>query len=82
MQIRKVMTSQAVQLKRYDTEQTISLEVQASSSHMCCVELVLKGVLCTRLGSKGQTTESYFCPTNLTRATKTHFEHGGLLGRS
>ena len=28
----------------------------ATSSHMCFVELVLKGVLCTRLGSKGQAT--------------------------
>ena len=28
----------------------------ATSSHMCCVELALKEVLCTRLGSKGQTT--------------------------
>ena len=26
----------------------------ATSSHMYCVELALKGVLCTRLGSKGQ----------------------------
>ena len=28
----------------------------ATSSHMYCVELALKGMLCTRLGSKGQTT--------------------------
>ena len=28
----------------------------ATSSHMCCVELALKEVLCTRLGSEGQTT--------------------------
>ena len=27
-----------------------------TSSHMCFVELALKAVLCTRLGSKGQTT--------------------------
>ena len=40
----------------------------ATSSHMCCVELALKGVLCTLLGSKGQTTwdlKSYFCPTTM-----------------
>ena len=33
-----------------------AVQFRATSSHMCCVELALKGVLCTRLGSEGQTT--------------------------
>ena len=30
-----------------------AVQSPANSSHMCCVELALKGVLCTHLGSKG-----------------------------
>ena len=33
-----------------------AIRFPATSSHMCCVELALKAMLCTHLGSKGQTT--------------------------
>ena len=36
-------------------EKCLAVPTIPNSFHMCCVELALKRVLCTRIGSKGQT---------------------------
>ena len=45
----------------------------ANSSHMCCVELALKGVLCTRLGGRESLRRRFsplIDPTALTRGVR------------
>ena len=60
---------------------THAVRFPATSSHMRSVELVLKGMLCTRFGSKGQTTQGPIAARRLCHATRPNKAKIAVHGR-